>query len=104
MRFLMCGYGEGTKKDIGGVKNMKDEELKERKGETIEKEVNFVLSGGMFEHCTFISHVPKQMCFKCKSMFEIYLVDDEIWNKLPETLRGKYICPLCLKNNIGGGK
>ena len=65
------------------------------KGKTIEKEGKFVLSG-RFENCTFISHVPKQMCFKCKAMFEAYLVDDEIWNKLPETLRNKYICPICL--------
>lgn len=64
-------------------------------GKTIEKEENFVMRG-TFENCRFISHVPKQMCFKCKTMFEAYLADNEIWNGLPEALRDKYICPTCL--------
>jgi len=70
--------------------------MKRIKGKTIEHEGVFVTSGGTFENCTFISHVPKEMCFKCKAMFEAYLVDNKIWNKLPETLRNKYVCPICL--------
>lgn len=65
------------------------------KDKIIEREGNFVMSG-TFENCTFISSVPKQMCFRCKVLYEAYLVDDEIWNKLPEKLRDKYICPVCL--------
>jgi hypothetical protein len=71
-------------------------------GKTIEMAEAMALNG-TFEHCTLIAYPPEQMCFLCNEIFEAYFVDTVIWEKLPETLRHKYICPECFRKEIGRG-
>ena len=69
------------------------------KNQIIEKEGKFVLND-KFINCTIISKIPKQMCFKCKGLYEAYLTDDEIWNTSPKMLRNRYICSSCLQKYL----
>jgi len=44
---------------------------------------------------------PQQVCYVCKELFWAYLVDDEVWKKLPEKYWDKLVCHDCFKKLIG---
>jgi hypothetical protein len=52
--------------------------------------------------------VPKQLCIECHQLFDAYLVDDYLWNKLPKELRDAFLCHKCFKRHLsekrGDGK
>lgn len=68
--------------------------------EVYESEHGLIIKGDTIKDNVFISRVPVQLCFGCMNTFGAYLVDDELWNRLPEELRDKMLCTDCLKDNL----
>lgn len=66
-----------------------------------EKQLKIIVEDhGTVQNCTFVQHVPKQICFDCKVLYEAYLADDELWGLLPEYLQGKFLCPHCFTRRL----
>ena len=64
---------------------------------TIKIDVPKHITGITIKNCMFNTIAPQQFCFLCKELYDPYLVNDEVWNKLSVPFRDKYICSKCLR-------
>lgn len=45
--------------------------------------------------------VPKQMCYNCGTVYDAFLIDDELWDLVDDKLKDKFLCPECARRAIG---
>ena len=70
-------------------------------GKTINTEGKVLVLSGEISNCTFnMPEAPEQMCFHCQELYEAYLLDDDLWNRLPKGLRDKFLCPKCFRKAL----